>query len=112
MECAVTEHPPARCSSSPTRRHALSPCTVYDLVGVVNHYGEMGGGHYTADCCNPEDGKWYHYDDEAVHQVATTDLDLKAAYILFFQRRDFVYDEQAAEDSAAAAAVEDIDDML
>ena len=24
----------------------------YDLYGVVNHYGTMSGGHYTAYCKN------------------------------------------------------------
>lgn len=23
---------------------------LYDLYGVVNHYGSLGGGHYTAYC--------------------------------------------------------------
>lgn len=25
---------------------------LYDLYGVVNHYGSLGGGHYTAFCQN------------------------------------------------------------
>ena len=25
---------------------------MYDLYGVVNHYGSLGGGHYTAFCQN------------------------------------------------------------
>ena len=26
--------------------------SVYDLYGIVNHYGNCGGGHYTAHCRN------------------------------------------------------------
>ena len=27
-------------------------CYMYDLYGVVNHFGTMGGGHYTATVKN------------------------------------------------------------
>jgi len=30
----------------------------YNLFAVSNHYGGMGGGHYTAHACNPVSGKW------------------------------------------------------
>lgn len=39
---------------------------IYDLFGVVNHSGGLGGGHYTADCKNLEDDKWYHFNDVSV----------------------------------------------
>uniref|UniRef100_A0A4W4HKV6 Ubiquitin carboxyl-terminal hydrolase n=1 Tax=Electrophorus electricus TaxID=8005 RepID=A0A4W4HKV6_ELEEL len=39
---------------------------VYDLVAVSNHYGGMGGGHYTAYAKNKSDGKWYYFDDSSV----------------------------------------------
>ena len=29
-----------------------STCYMYDLYGVVNHFGTMGGGHYTATVKN------------------------------------------------------------
>ena len=35
---------------------------VYDLFAVDNHYGGLGGGHYTAYAQNFEDGKWYYFD--------------------------------------------------
>ena len=31
---------------------------VYDLYGVVNHYGSFNSGHYNSACNNPLDGKW------------------------------------------------------
>lgn len=33
----------------------------YDLFAVDNHYGGLGGGHYTAFAKNFFDGKWYEY---------------------------------------------------
>ena len=35
---------------------------VYDLFAVDNHYGGLGGGHYTAYAQNFVDGKWYYFD--------------------------------------------------
>jgi ubiquitin carboxyl-terminal hydrolase 4/11/15 len=34
---------------------------VYDLFAVDNHYGGLGGGHYTAYAKNFFDGQWYEY---------------------------------------------------
>uniref|UniRef100_A0A8C7M912 Ubiquitin carboxyl-terminal hydrolase n=1 Tax=Oncorhynchus kisutch TaxID=8019 RepID=A0A8C7M912_ONCKI len=39
---------------------------VYDLIAVSNHYGGMGGGHYTAYGKNKADGKWHYFDDSSV----------------------------------------------
>lgn len=35
---------------------------LYDLYGVVNHYGSLGGGHYTAFCQNFLTKKYIFYD--------------------------------------------------
>ena len=37
---------------------------VYDLFAVDNHYGGLGGGHYTAYAKNFYDGQWYDYNGE------------------------------------------------
>ncbi|KAI1457676.1 hypothetical protein F4805DRAFT_169738 [Annulohypoxylon moriforme] len=34
---------------------------VYDLIGVDNHWGGLGGGHYTAFAKNFVDNQWYSY---------------------------------------------------
>ena len=34
---------------------------VYDLFAVDDHWGGLGGGHYTAFAKNFEDQKWYEY---------------------------------------------------
>uniref|UniRef100_A0A2C9KRP9 ubiquitinyl hydrolase 1 n=1 Tax=Biomphalaria glabrata TaxID=6526 RepID=A0A2C9KRP9_BIOGL len=41
-------------------------CDVYDLIAVTNHYGGLGGGHYTAFAMNKDDGNWYYFDDSSV----------------------------------------------
>ena len=36
---------------------------VYELFAVSNHFGGMGGGHYTAYAKQTDDGRWYCFDD-------------------------------------------------
>ena len=74
---------------------------------VDNHYGGMGGGHYTATCKNMQDNKWYKFDDSHVspaagesdikvslacdtlqnHTQFAAPLQSSAAYLLFYRRR-------------------------
>ena len=39
---------------------------VYDLFGVDEHIGGLGGGHYRAYTSNHLTNKWYHFDDSYV----------------------------------------------
>jgi ubiquitin carboxyl-terminal hydrolase 4/11/15 len=44
--------------------------TVYDCYAVSNHFGGLGGGHYTAFARSLENGKWYEFDDSTTRQVS------------------------------------------
>lgn len=66
---------------------------VYDLFAVCNHYGRMGFGHYTSCVRNWNvDGslsdKWFRCDDESVTPCTEDDVRSRAAYILFYLKRD------------------------
>lgn len=62
---------------------------VYDLWGVVNHYGGLNGGHYTSFALNKHDNRWYDFSDDRVSAVESeSDLVTSAAYVLFYQRRE------------------------
>lgn len=61
---------------------------IYDCYGVSNHYGGLGGGHYTAHALH-DNGVWCYYDDTRI----TSEVDPKeavsnAAYVLYYRRRD------------------------
>ena len=58
----------------------------YDLFAVSQHYGDMGGGHYTAVCKNI-DGGWYEYDDSTCSRTRKSDIITRAAYVLFYRRK-------------------------
>lgn len=60
---------------------------VYDLIAVDNHYGGIGGGHYTAYAKNASDGKWYYYNDSRVTEADVEDSINEAAYLLFYKKR-------------------------
>ncbi|KAJ3357820.1 CSN-associated deubiquitinating enzyme Ubp12 [Entophlyctis luteolus] len=60
---------------------------VYDLFAVSNHYGGLGGGHYTAFAKNELDGEWYNFDDASVTKVSGSSVVTAAAYMLFYRRR-------------------------
>uniref|UniRef100_A0A8B9BQ93 Ubiquitin carboxyl-terminal hydrolase n=1 Tax=Anser brachyrhynchus TaxID=132585 RepID=A0A8B9BQ93_9AVES len=61
---------------------------VYDLIAVSNHYGAMGVGHYTAYAKNKVNDKWYYFDDSSVSVASEDQIVTKAAYVLFYQRRN------------------------
>jgi len=60
----------------------------YDLIAVANHYGGLGGGHYTAYAKNRETTNWHYFDDSNVSQASEENVVSKAAYVLFYLRKD------------------------
>ncbi|KAJ2181317.1 hypothetical protein GGF45_001584 [Coemansia sp. RSA 551] len=78
---------------------------VYDLHAVCNHYGGMGGGHYTAYARNPEDNMWYDFNDSHVSKVHDPDsVKTEAAYMLFYRLR--------APEHGDSAATEKIEQLI
>merc|ERR1739838_188817 len=60
----------------------------YNLIAVSNHYGGLGGGHYTAYAKNSQDGEWHYFDDQSVSPADGNKVVTKAAYMLIYQRQD------------------------
>ncbi|XP_017977326.1 PREDICTED: ubiquitin carboxyl-terminal hydrolase 8 isoform X3 [Theobroma cacao] len=61
----------------------LSNC--YQLYAISNHYGGMGGGHYTAFVDHGH-GRWFEFDDDKVFAVSEDRIKSSAAYVLFYRR--------------------------
>ncbi|KAB8079304.1 hypothetical protein BDV29DRAFT_164785 [Aspergillus leporis] len=61
---------------------------IYDLFAVDNHYGGLGGGHYTAYAKNFMSGQWNEYNDSSVSRpIDPQSVVTSAAYLLFYRRR-------------------------
>eukprot|EP01107_Rhizomastix_libera_P010242 TRINITY_DN265_c0_g2_i3.p1 TRINITY_DN265_c0_g2~~TRINITY_DN265_c0_g2_i3.p1 ORF type:complete len:1276 (+),score=402.87 TRINITY_DN265_c0_g2_i3:39-3830(+) len=56
----------------------------YELYAISNHYGSLGGGHYTAFAMNK--GKWYSYNDSTVSAVGGY-TGGGESYLLFYRRK-------------------------
>ncbi|XP_068108746.1 ubiquitin carboxyl-terminal hydrolase 19 isoform X2 [Hyperolius riggenbachi] len=68
---------------------------IYDLYAVINHYGGMIGGHYTAYARLPNDKNsqrsdvgWRLFDDSTVTTVDESQVVTRYAYVLFYRRRN------------------------
>lgn len=62
------------------------PINQYKLYAISNHYGNMGGGHYTAYVYHEAEDKWYDFDDRYVSHVSHDSIKSSAAYVLFYKR--------------------------
>merc|ERR1712130_398229 len=60
---------------------------IFDLFAVSNHFGNLGGGHYTAYAQNLTDNNWYDLDDSSVRRQSASAAKTQNAYVLFYQRR-------------------------
>ncbi|XP_073277721.1 ubiquitin carboxyl-terminal hydrolase 8-like isoform X1 [Primulina huaijiensis] len=65
-------------------KNGMASCR-YILYAVSNHYGGMGGGHYTAFVKNGSN-RWYEFDDTHVSPVTNEAIKTQAAYVLFYKR--------------------------
>lgn len=68
---------------SPHNRPLTHSRNTYNLIGVVNHYGDLEGGHYTA-FCKLENQRWYTFDDSNVKEMRDADVCRQEAYLLFY----------------------------
>ena len=58
----------------------------YDLYGVIQHFGSLNGGHYTAMCKNQDN--WVDYNDSRIDFVKGNNPISQNAYILFYRSKD------------------------
>jgi ubiquitin carboxyl-terminal hydrolase 4/11/15 len=80
--CTVVDFPLTRLDFSEFVVGNSADEAVYDLYGVVNHYGELSGGHYTADVKIGE--VWHTFDDSSVTEGFSGVSG--GSYLLFYHR--------------------------
>ena len=68
---------------------------IYELVGVVSHFGESGmGGHFIAFCKHSIDSKWRCYNDSTVVECQNDYLTKGTPYILFYRNTSAINKNQ------------------
>ena len=66
---------------------------LYDLYGVIQHFGTLNQGHYTAICKN--DGNWVLYNDSVIDIIKNPVT--KNAYVLFYKMKNAEKEEPKIE---------------
>ncbi|TNN12795.1 Ubiquitin carboxyl-terminal hydrolase 20 [Schistosoma japonicum] len=71
-------------------RDCTDKITIYDLIGVICHYGGCAGGHYITCAYNSSTEHWYEFNDEHVRRLNAEQVETlkSSAYILFYRKRD------------------------
>ncbi|KXN74398.1 cysteine proteinase [Conidiobolus coronatus NRRL 28638] len=65
----------------------------FSLIGVINHFGDLSGGHYTATCKNSFDGQWRNFNDTYVNIADIKDIISSETYMLIYQRSSSTIDD-------------------
>ncbi|XP_029431732.1 putative ubiquitin carboxyl-terminal hydrolase 50 isoform X1 [Rhinatrema bivittatum] len=68
---------------------SLQRCPRYHLYAVVNHFGDLDWGHYTAYCKNPVTQRWYTFDDTRFFNIPESTVQTSNAYMLFYTCQPF-----------------------
>lgn len=63
-------------------------CCKYTLQCVINHTGNLNGGHYYTYCKDIETSKWFVYNDSEVSPIQSNLVISNHAYMLFYIRQD------------------------
>ena len=58
---------------------------MFDLYGVIQHYGSQSGGHYTSICKN--NNIWYEFNDNSVFKIEDEYVNSNSAYLLFYRKK-------------------------
>lgn len=56
----------------------------YDLLGAINHSGNIFGGHYTSFLKNGNK-KWYHYNDCIINELPEKNIKSNKNYVLVYK---------------------------
>jgi len=56
----------------------------YELFAIINHSGNVGGGHYTANIKNGN-GKWYNYNDTMIKELPVNKIIGNKNYCLIYR---------------------------
>jgi hypothetical protein len=101
-------------NESPVIQNDSKDSYVYDLIGVLNHYGGMTGGHYVATCkataCGRDGREEVAYDfngagaSKPISSSEENDPDVQTGWRIGRQKAEVNYNKVTAASTAKAAA--------
>lgn len=60
---------------------------LYNLFGIVNHFGSLESGHYTSECRSLYDNSWYNFNDSNYISCHSPEyVTSTSVYLLFYRR--------------------------
>ena len=78
---------PLKFDSSKYIEKKINMNNIYELIGIVSHFGESGmGGHFISFCRHNIDKKWRCFNDSIVTECQNDYLKKGTPYILFYKR--------------------------
>jgi ubiquitin C-terminal hydrolase len=57
----------------------------YEVRGISDHHGHLGGGHYTAQFKHPLTGEWWNMDDHTASSLPAPSFS-SSNYLFYFRR--------------------------
>lgn len=92
-DCRLVNYPLEHFDINPIMSQSLlepNKCTKYKLHCIINHKGNMNGGHYYTYCLHEDSGQWYEFDDDKIYVIKSGSMVTAAAYLLFYIREDML----------------------
>lgn len=65
-------------------------CYKYRLQCIVNHTGNLNGGHYFTYCMDEDTKTWYEFNDSDVRVISSKVIVTANAYLLYYVREDMI----------------------
>ena len=78
-------YPVVNFNFSEVTHNLFSTNEMFDLYGVIQHYGSQSGGHYTSLCKN--NSVWYDFNDNSVFKIEEEYVKSNSAYLLFYRKK-------------------------
>jgi ubiquitin carboxyl-terminal hydrolase 8 len=71
------------------KEHIKNVLAYYELYSVINHMGDVGGGHYTNYSKNSINEEWYEFNDSNVSYLKYPEKEIisSSAYVLLYQKQ-------------------------
>lgn len=71
-------------------QYDTNKCYKYSLQCVINHYGELTGGHYFTYCKDENSKRWFSFNDDLIMEINPMSVVTPNAYMLFYIKSDMI----------------------